>query len=141
MNSDIPFKPYCCLKSIGKLFESILHHRLFKKPQFHPSVKEGIYFIHERYKTEIKLDDVCSYLGLNKSYFCSIFKSETGMTFSTFSNHVRIEKSKNYLKDKNYSILQTALAVGFNNHNYFSSTFKKLTGLTPAQYRQKVLKE
>ncbi|MDB8541272.1 helix-turn-helix domain-containing protein [Turicibacter sanguinis] len=141
INSNIPFKPHCCLKSIGKLFESIVRHRLFEKHQFHSSVKEGIYFIHKYYEKDIKLDEVCQYLNLNKSYFCSIFKSETGMTFSHFLNRVRIEKSKQYLKDNQYSILEVALAVGFNNHNYYSSTFKKLTGLTPAQYRQKVSNE
>ena len=31
INSNIPFKPHCCLKSIGKLFESIVRHRLFEK--------------------------------------------------------------------------------------------------------------
>lgn len=140
MESEVPFKPHCCLKSIGKLFESILRHRLFQKQQFHPSVKAGIEFIHKHYEKNITLDEVCHYLSLNKSYFCSIFKLDTGMTFSHFLNRVRVEKSKQYLKDKEHSILEVSLAVGFNNHNYYSSTFKKLTGMTPANYRQKVLR-
>ena len=58
------------------------------------------------------------------------------MTFSKFLNRLRIEKSKQYLIQNNESILSIALAVGFNNHNYYTMMFKKLTGFTPIEFRQ-----
>ena len=62
------------------------------------------------------------------------------MTFSNFLNIIRIEKSKQYLSQNNDSILSIALAVGFNNHNYYTMKFKKLTGLTPLEFRQQTQK-
>ena len=51
-------------------------------------------------------------------------------------NEVRVEKSKELLREGNLSTLSIALSVGFNNQNYFNMTFKKLTGMTPLQYRK-----
>ena len=78
---------------------------------------------------------LCKHLNLNKSYFCSSFKTATGHTFCHFLNHFRVEKSKQLLLETDLNILDIAIAVGFNNQNYYSTTFKKFTGKTPSQYR------
>lgn len=137
--SNIPFKPESCIEFIGKMLENIIRHQLLAKRKFNPYVKDGISYIHKYYDQPFSLDDLCHHLNINKSYFCTIFKNETGMTFSTFLNRVRIEKSKQYLRESRYSILEAALAVGFNNHNYYSSSFKKFNGMTPIEYRQSFL--
>lgn len=137
--ADIPFKPESCIELIGKMLEHIIKHQLLSERKFNPYVKDGITYIHQNYAQTFSLDDVCHHLNINKSYFCTIFKNETGMTFSTFLNRVRIEKSKQYLRESRYSILEIALAVGFNNHNYYSSIFKKLNGITPIEYRHRFL--
>lgn len=133
---DLVYKPFSCIPFIGKLLESIVKQQLFSSPKFNNYVNEGIKFIHKHYKQTITLNDLCQYLSINKSYFCSIFKAETGLTFSHFLNRVRIEKSKQYLIDSNESILSIALSVGFNNHTYYSMIFKKITGMTPLEFRQ-----
>ncbi|MCC0782333.1 AraC family transcriptional regulator [Clostridioides sp. ES-S-0108-01] len=48
------------------------------------------------------VSDICNDLQLNKSYFCSLFKKESGYTFTNFLNKVRVEKSKKYLLEKIY---------------------------------------
>ena len=87
----------------------------------------------------IKIDDICSHLNINKSYFCRLFKSEMGLTFSQFLNAYRIERSKELLKKKEYSILDVAMEVGYNNHNYYSSLFKKFNKITPLDYRNQYI--
>lgn len=99
----------------------------------------GTYFytyVEENFDRQLKLDEVASYFHLNKCYFCSVLKKELGKTFSQIVNEVRINKSKQLLKGGNLSPLEIALLVGFNNQNYFNMTFKKLTGMTPLQYRR-----
>ena len=98
-------------------------------------VKKAIDYIDARYMDEITLFDVSNYLRINKSYFCSIFKKETGKTFTQFLNKIRIEKSKSLLLQENCSILDVALAVGFNNQNYYNIMFKKITKKTPLEFR------
>lgn len=100
-------------------------------------IKKALDYIDSRYVDDIKLDDISEYLDINKSYFCSIFKSETGYTFTQYLNKVRIEKSKELLINKNYSMLDIALSVGFNNQNYYNIMFKRLTNTTPLEYRNK----
>lgn len=48
---------------------------------------------------------------------------------------VRVEKSKDLLKEGTDSILEIALSVGFSSASYFNTTFKKLVGMTPIEYR------
>ena len=135
-DNQFAYKPFDCLSYLGKLFENIMRQHLFSAPKFNTYVREGIYYIHKNYDKNITLTDVCKDLNVNKSYFCCIFKNETGMTFSKFLNRLRIEKSKQYLIQNNESILSIALAVGFNNHIYYTMMFKKLTGFTPIEFRQ-----
>ena len=95
-----------------------------------------INYIAENYDQPLVLEDVAEYFHLNKCYFCYVLKKELGKTFSQLVNEYRIEKSKELLQEGQLSTLNIALAVGFNNQNYFNMTFKKITGMTPLQYRR-----
>lgn len=97
--------------------------------------KRALDYIDSRYMDDINLDDVSSYLNISKPYFCSLFKKETGKTFTYFLNKTRIEKSKELLLNHGYSMLDIALTVGYNNQNYYNIIFKKFTDLTPLEYR------
>ena len=134
----IPYKPRCLMNNMVSLFyiieKDINRGRYFKKAySFH--VKRALDYIDSRYSDDITLEDVVDYLNINKSYFCTLFKKETGKTFTEFLNQTRIEKSKRLLHEDNSSILDIALAVGFSNQNYFSILFRKYTGATPMQFR------
>lgn len=131
---NIPFKPYSCINYILTMLKSIIKGQINKDNKFNPYIKDSIDYIHKNYAST-NMDDICNYLSINKSYFCSIFKKETGYTFTNFLNKFRIEKSKEFLKNKNFTILDVALLVGYNNHNYYTILFKKLNGITPIEYR------
>lgn len=99
-------------------------------------VQKAIDYIEKNIAEDLSLDQVVDYLKLNKTYFCKLFKENTGKTFSQYVNQVRIEYSKKLLEDTNMSILDVALAVGYNNSNYFHKAFKERLGITPYNYRQ-----
>ena len=140
-NADkITFKPFYCLAHFERLLDSVASNYLNAKKTFEPYILKGIEYIHTHYRDEIALDQICQHLGLNKCYFCSLFKNSTKLTFSQFLNRVRIEASKHYLINSSDSILEIALATGFNNHNYFSSTFKKIVKMSPINFRNKYSK-
>ena len=80
-------------------------------------------------------------MNINKCYFCSIFKKETGSTFINYLNSYKIEKSKELLKNPNLSLLDIALSVGFNNQSYYSTVFKKITSKTPLEFREKFIQK
>ncbi|MEF9991722.1 MAG: AraC family transcriptional regulator [Romboutsia sp.] len=132
---NIPFKPFYCIDYISTILKNISDKKLNIEGTLSQHTKKSIDYIHNNYTLDIKIDDICSYLNLNKSYFCSIFKKETGYTFTNFLNKIRIERSKEILLNEDLSILDVALSVGFNNHNYFTTTFKKFNNKTPLEYK------
>lgn len=99
-------------------------------------VQKAINYIGKNLSEDLSLDEVVDYLKLNKTYFCKLFKQNTDKTFSQYVNELRIEKSKELLQGTSLSILDIALAVGYNNANYFHKAFKERLGITPYKYRQ-----
>jgi YesN/AraC family two-component response regulator len=101
-------------------------------------IKAAIEYINTHYSQPLTLEHVAKIVHLNSTYFSSVFNKEVGMGFTDYLNKVRIEESKKMLKNRNNTILDVAIAVGFENHSYFSKVFKKNTGLTPKAFRESV---
>lgn len=89
---------------------------------------------HERC---IRLDEVASHVGMNKSAFCTFMRRHTGTTFSGYINSLRLEKAVELLKQANNDIAEIAYSVGFNNVTYFNRLFKSKYGCSPKNMRVK----
>lgn len=98
-------------------------------------IKKAIKYISKNFADPITLDDVSNLVHLNPAYFSTIFKQSTGSSFKEYLNMVRVEESKRLLSNTDYSLIDIAIATGFENQSYFSKVFKKYTGLTPKQFR------
>ncbi len=143
---DPLYKPMFCIPHMVKLLHSIAHDmipmnikRFMTHPTYNHHVKKAIDYINGNFNNEITLDSISDHLNINKCYFCKVFKKETGKTYSQYLNEVRINKSKKMLLDHSGSILDIALAVGFNNQNYFSMVFRKQNAMSPLEYRKSAL--
>lgn len=99
-------------------------------------IREAKQYINEFYYNSLTLEEVSTHVGFNASYFSSLFKKETGQTFSEYLSEVRIGYAKTFLMDMELSIADVAEKVGYNDKTYFSKLFKKNTGLTPKEYRR-----
>ena len=98
-------------------------------------MKKALSYISRNFASPITLEDVAKQVHLNPAYFSSIFKQSIGSSFKEYLNMVRIEESKRLLANTDYSVIDIAIATGFEDQSYFSKVFKKYTGLTPKQYR------
>jgi two-component system response regulator YesN len=99
---------------------------------------QAVSYIQQNYDKRISLKDVAESLNLSKHYLCSIFKKETGDNVSHYINTLRIEKAKMLLHKKDRKIKEIYEEVGYSNQQYFSKVFKKLTGMTVLEYKNKI---
>jgi len=100
-------------------------------------IKKASRYVHNHLSEAIRLQEVAEFVGLSPNYFSSLFKKEMNLAFADYVNHTRIKESQYLLQTTNHSILDIAVSVGFNNQNYFTTIFKKTTGITPKQYRMR----
>ncbi len=94
------------------------------------------YLQHNYMLCDISLDSVSAILGINASYFSSLFKRSMGMGFLDFLTELRMQAARELLTDPLRSTAEVAGLVGYENANYFTRAFKKKTGMTPTEYRR-----
>ncbi len=92
-------------------------------------------YVNENYAGPLTLEDVSELMGLNTSYFCRLFKSATGVTFTEYLNAVRVRKSGTLLHNTSKSITDVSNEVGFSTVTYYNRVFKKYMKCTPSIYR------
>jgi len=94
-------------------------------------------YIHHNSDKVLTLEKISSLFFLNPSYCSFLFKEKTGINFIDYVNQVRIGKAKEMLGNSDEKVYKIAKALGYDNSKYFFRVFKKLTGLTPEEYRAK----
>lgn len=99
--------------------------------------RQAVQYIREHFKEQIGLQEVADAVGLNFAYLSYLFKQEMGIGFSGFLLELRVEYAKDLLKNTSYKIKDVAVESGFNDYHYFSKAFKRLNGVSPAEYRRK----
>jgi AraC-like DNA-binding protein/ligand-binding sensor protein len=99
-------------------------------------VKNAVEYIARHFSEEISLASVADTLHVNTSYLSTLFRQVTGTTFKEYLNRIRIEEAARLLSNTDYPVMEIAIACGYKDQSYFTKVFKKLTGLTPRQYRQ-----
>lgn len=100
-------------------------------------VVKCIDYIYENLHTRITIDMLGNYVGLNPSYLSRLFKKETGMTINTYIMEKKTATAENMLLYSEYSPAEIAAILAYPSQSYFSSIFKRKTGLSPLQYRKK----
>lgn len=100
------------------------------------AVKKALEFIREHYEAPISLQDAADAAEVNPAYLSYLFKQEMKIGFSNYVQELRIDCAKKLLSETNCKVKDVALRSGFGDYHYFSKTFKKFTGLSPAEYRK-----
>ena len=132
--SEIKDQEGLCLwivKILEKMMDGIYQTRHTKNYQ---RLKKALDFIETHYGEPLTVDRVAKEVYLSSSRLSHIIKSELGITLGDYISKVRIEKAEALLKDRELSISQIALEVGFPDQSYFTKVFKKVEKCTPKAF-------
>lgn len=88
------------------------------------------------YHTDITVESIAHETGLERCYFSTLFKAQTGKSPHEYLTSLRISKACTLMKQGSMSISSIARSVGLDCRN-FSRLFKKETGFTPLEYAKR----
>ncbi|HZG86003.1 AraC family transcriptional regulator [Paenibacillus sp.] len=109
-------------------------------PSSHPlqeKISEIAAFMNRNYAEDITLQMVSEKFYISPYYLCRMFKKLTGFQFREYLMSVRIKEAQKLLRDSPSKIIEIAHQVGFKHVAHFSTTFKKITRITPLAYRKR----
>lgn len=98
-------------------------------------IQKAVDFINLHYCENITRKEVAASTFLTPEYLAKLFKKEMGITVKDYINSRRIEKAKTLLLQKQSKVSEVAVQVGLDNFSYFSTIFKKFTGMTPIEFK------
>lgn len=129
------------IDKLVKLEYEMVHHFVTAlneevKQTYKHTIQQAITYIHEHIIDDLSLEIIAEHVFVNPNYLSQIFKKEVGMSLVTFINKKRIEDSKYFLLHTNTTISDIAILFKFCNQSYYTTTFKRYTGLTPKEFRR-----
>jgi AraC-like DNA-binding protein len=101
-------------------------------------LKRMLSFMQKNYAEKISLDDIARAGGVCRSKCCFLFKRILRQSVFEYLLKFRVHKSLGFLSSNEMSITDAALASGFSGTSYYGEMFKRLTGISPGEYRRKL---
>ena len=93
-------------------------------------------YIRQHYaESDLSVEKLCAYLHLSSTYFSTLFKRETGTSFTAYVTTVRMEAAAEAIRGTEEKTYLIAQRCGYEDPNYFSYVFKRHFGVTPTKYR------
>lgn len=99
-------------------------------------VKAAVEYASFHYREDIGLNDAAEAAGVNSTYLSYLFGQEMKIGFTNYVIRLRVDCARKLLCESTLKIRQVAEKSGFHDYHYFSKVFKKITGLSAAQYRK-----
>ena len=95
-------------------------------------------YMEEHYAEQISLEDIADHVKLSSFYFSRFYKKETGQNFTDRLAQIRIDHARELLRHEELSVKMVAYLVGYQEPNYFSRIFKRISGYTASDYKRMI---
>jgi transcriptional regulator GlxA family with amidase domain len=113
---------------------SIFHHQKDHGDSEIAAVQD---YIERKYKSSISNEQLAKLVNISDRTLVRRFKKATGNTPYEYVQRIRIEAAKKLLENRDTGIEQIALEIGYEDFSAFRKVFKRLTGVTPLEYKRK----
>ncbi len=131
---------YNTLEAYKNLYSDITNE-LFKKRSgildkpMRKEIKKVLEYIEENLQCNITREMMSKYVNLNSNYFSKLFKSEVGMSFSSYLLEIKIQRANMLLNETELTAEEISKTLGFENVSYFYRIYKRVTGKTTREIR------
>ena len=92
--------------------------------------------ITEKSEQPFRVSKLCAELGYSKTYLSRLFREQTGETIASFAVKQKIKLAKQLIREGNYNFAQISDKLSFDNPQYFSRVFKRITKMTPTEFKE-----
>jgi len=94
-------------------------------------------YIRHHLSDAIKTEDIAASLYMSRSHLSTRFKNETGMNLTEYIHYIKISEAKHLLTHTDKNLLIISNYLGYSSQSHFTRMFKKMTGISPIEYREK----
>lgn len=122
---------------IRKIQESCRHIEMKRQEKTDNIVERAKEYIGRNYMGDLSLEEIARELGVSAYYLSKLFKESEGVNYIDYVTGLRMDYAKAQLSGTEKSIKKICLESGYADPNYFSRIFKKWTGVTPTEYRER----
>lgn len=98
-------------------------------------VMQAIYFISQNIECSITLDEIAEQCNVSTRYLSKVFKQHVNITVNDYINITKIDRAMNFVCNTEMTITEISTKLGFSSAQYFSTVFKKYTGVTPREFK------
>jgi len=99
---------------------------------------KAVSYIQSHCTEPITRDRVAEVAGCSPSHLSVLFSTVMGQTYKSVVLKYRMERAKDLLRQRDRTVTEIAFEVGYKDPGYFATAFKRITGITPGQYRKKM---
>lgn len=139
LDTIISFESYKGLNLwfIQKMGEAAGHIAMRHREKTSNAVEQAKAYIEENFTADLSLENLAKQIGISPYYLSKLFKELEGINYIDYLTKLRIGYAKKELAESEKSIKEICCDTGYSDPNYFSRIFKKWTGITPTEFREK----
>lgn len=128
------------VEELEKYICSLLQMETAENDHFYIAQKVADYIRDHYDEKDLSIKTLADIVYLTPTYLSNLYKKQTGVTIGQYLVDVRIEHAVRLLQDPQWKLYQIAPMVGYEDANYFAKIFKKKKGITPSEYREKMIR-
>ena len=135
--SDYAISTEKMITYVKQLFAETIYLRdKSARGKYHDLIETAKRCVLENFQNnEFSMNQAAAMVNISPGYFSTLFRQETGSTFSEYLTSIRLEKAKELLMCTDMRSSEIGYYVGYRDSHYFSYIFKKICGCTPKEYR------
>ena len=134
---DLPGAVEKAILNLLKLKKEIETEEKLKSNEPESLLRQIDQYVEKNYCKKITLDDIADTLHVNRSYLSRYYKNKKGINLFDDILNRRVEAAKEYLRTTDMRTYEISEAVGVEDAGYFSKMFKKITGVSPKEFRKR----